>query len=157
MKVHDLIAEQDDRKAHVTPFTLWPKTWQAYNSTLCAGWKFYPLTKANKPSIPSKPGIYTFLVQPGIAQHPAASFLMYVGQAKDLAKRFGDYLSAERKPGGRPRVIRLLHKYENYLLFCYCEVPKQDLDVAENSLISAMDPPCNDRVDATLSATKKAF
>lgn len=138
-------------------FALWPKPWRAYKSRICANWKVTRLGKASRRKIPKRSGIYTMLIQPGIAAHPAASFPMYVGQAKDLARRFNEYLTSERKPDGRPKIVQLLHKYDEFLWFGFCEVNIPDLDSAENALITAMDPPCNDRVEARLAVTRKAF
>jgi hypothetical protein len=153
----DLIELQDERKTNTTSFTLWPRTWNQYTSTYCNGWQIVRLHAASKAAIPASPGIYTMLIQPGIATHPAASFLMYVGQTQDLADRFDQYLTVERRPEGRPKVVRLLHKYEHHLWFCFCQVALPDLDPAENALINAYDPPCNEAVEAELRAARKAF
>jgi len=63
--------------------------------------------------------IYTLLIQPGIANHPACSYVMYVGPAVDLSKRFGDYLTKERLESGRPNIVEPLHVYENHVWLCF--------------------------------------
>ena len=108
-------------------------------------------------SVPSVSGIYTLLVQPGIADHPSCSFLLYVGQAKSLFSRFGQYLTSEKKVTGRPRIFRLLNVYEGHIKFCFTPVAQKDLDVVEDALIGAYIPLCNKNMPADLRPVVEAF
>lgn len=157
MDVVDLIDAQDELKSHTAAFVLWPRQWQGYHRTLRSGWHIRPLEDAESPAIPTASGVYTILVQPGIASHPACSYLMYVGRTGNLRARFGNYLNRERRTTGRPRVLRLLNRYSDYLWFCYSRVPRNSLRAVEEDLIRAYMPPCNDQYPAELRPAVKAF
>lgn len=154
----DILNEQDEMKAHTHEFVLWPRKWQGYDGiNLVCDWQMHRLVEAERSIIPTQSGIYTLLVQPGIALHPACSYLMYVGQASSLRRRFGDYLTSEKRESGRPKIFRLLNKYENNLWFCYTLVPRDQLDVYEDALMESYVPPNNDRLPASLRPIKGAF
>jgi excinuclease UvrABC nuclease subunit len=155
--MQDIIAEQDEFKAHTREFTLWPRKWQACDSGQIQTWSTHRLATEEKKRIPDGPGIYTLLIQPGIVCHPACSYLMYVGQAASLKRRFGEYLTRERRAQGRPKIFRLLSKYSNYVWFCFTLVPRENLEEVETALISAFIPPCNDQLPAEIGSVKGAF
>src|SRR5579864_635031 len=111
MAVTDIINEQNEFSAHTYAVTLWPKRWKGYSNPHPLKWTLVKLEDASRKAnaVPSGAGIYTLLVQPGIADHPSCSFLLYVGQTKSLLARFGDYLTSEKKETGRPKIFRLLN------------------------------------------------
>lgn len=156
-KVHDLIQEQDALLSRRHNFVLSPEQWIAYGDTTINGWQLLRLHKSQHKNIPVKCGIYTLLVQPGLAKHPACSYLMYVGQAVNLKKRFGEYLNSERRASGRPKILRLLNLYDDYVWFAYTGVAKVRLNTVENRLIKAHLPPCNDKLPTAIRKAAKAF
>ena len=91
MSVVDIIQEQDEMMAHEHHFILWPRQWKTYVDT--HNWKSFRLDKTEKNHIPKRAGVYSLLVQPGIANHPACSYLMYIGKTTSLYRRFMDYLN----------------------------------------------------------------
>jgi len=117
MGVDDLIQSQDEAIAHTWNMLLWPKQWLGYSDTRPDNWVVHKLSKAtDRSGIPKEPGIYTLVVRPGIANHPNCSVVMYVGQADNLRKRFGDYLTREQSDiYGRPKMFRMLHKFPDHL------------------------------------------
>lgn len=159
MSVNDIIRDQDEMKAHTYEFILWPRRWQDFqtNPNATYDWTIRRLDKSEKNGIPDKPGIYTLLIQPGIAGHPACSYLMYVGQAQSLRHRFEDYLGSERRETGRPKIFRLLNKYSDYIWFCFTPVSLAELDNVEKTLIKAYEPPCNNQIPAEVSKVRGAF
>lgn len=82
---------------------------------------------------------------------------MYIGQAKNLRVRVGQYLTRERKPTGRPKIRRFLYKYDAFIWFGYSELAVNDLDNVESALISAYLPPLNTRVHGTVGAAQGAL
>ena len=80
---------------------------------------------------------------------------MYVGQAKNLHKRFGDYLTRERVR--RPKVVRLLEMYGGYIMFFYSKVDQERLDNIEEELINAFVPPCNTKFTGEVQRARGAF
>jgi hypothetical protein len=157
MSVHDIISEQDEYKAYCQEFTLWPRKWQEYDDSWNLTWHIHRLNSNERLNIPSKAGIYTLLVQPGVADHPACSYLMYIGKTKSLRRRFGEYLNQEKKETGRPKIFRLLHKYSEHVWFCFSIVAEQELTEIEEALLTAFIPPANDQLPAQINRVTGAF
>ena len=82
---------------------------------------------------------------------------MYIGQAVNLKKRFGEYLNGEQLATGRPKIFRLLNIYEHYVWFGYARVTRSRLDNLEKALIKTHLPPCNDKLPASIAKAAKAF
>lgn len=134
----DLVGKVDELKANKETFVLWKTQWRSYQDE--HNWTHTRLLRSRANEIPTCAGIYTLVLEPGIAGHPSRSYLMYVGQAESLRTRFKDYLTGERDPEGRPRVAYFLRKYSHYVCFCCTEVPLGDLERVEEKLISAYIP-----------------
>lgn len=159
MAVEDVIEEQDELKKHTHDMRMWPRQWMAYRNRVPCRWQEYRLEAGNQVSIPDRSGVYTLILVSGVAGHPFSSYLMYVGQASDLRRRFGEYLSTERRESGRPRIFRLLNLYNSHLWFCYTEAPQADITTLEDDLMEAFLPPCNSpsRFPASLRPVVGAF
>ena len=149
----DLIQAQDQFSAHQCPFSLWPQKWKAYNLPDPFNWEIYPFQRNQIGNIPSTPGIYSFVIQPGIASHPYCSYLMYIGKTeRTLRQRFREYLREQHNPKGRPKIFRLLNRYQGYLHFCCSAISATGrIGDIEDALITALIPPCNDQFHATIS------
>src|SRR2546426_704434 len=80
------------------------------------------------PNIPASPGVYSLLLRPGIADHPACSYLMYVGKTRSLRRRFREYLTREKQETGRPKIFRLLMKYPDHVWFCFTNASNDAID-----------------------------
>lgn len=147
MSVSDLIAEQDKAKSHEYTFCLWPKVWQEYaaNHGYAFNWKERQFLASEVSNVPNEPGLYTFIIQPRVANHPSCSYLMYIGKTKrTLKQRFREYLREKQRESGRPEVVRLLNKYQDNILFCYTVVQEVfPLTEMEEALLGAFIPPCN--------------
>jgi len=160
--LHDLVTEADEAKTYTIGFTIWPKLWKRYLRRPQAKfrWRSYPFNSGSKPNIPKKAGIYTFIVNPKIAQH-RCSYLMYVGVTVDqtLRERFGQYLRDKRNPSGRPHIRWLLNKYTHKnLFFCCATCPKtKNLQKLEEYLLKAFVPPFNPRIPGQVGRIKRAF
>lgn len=150
----DMVGKQSDLMSYVYSFALSPKYWATYVDT--HNWRSYRLVDSEKRNIPAKSGIYTLVVMPSIANHPNCAYLMYVGQTDSLRRRFGEYLTSERRESGRPKIFRCLTLYNNNIWFYYTEVDKALLDDVEHKLRSAYIPPCNDEFGAELNPVVKA-
>jgi hypothetical protein len=157
MAIKDILDEQDALKAHEHQFYLYPRYWHECADVQIACWNMIKLNGSERLEVPEEPGIYTLLVQPGIALHPACSYLMYVGKSKSLRRRFGEYLNESRRETGRPKIVRLLNKYPDHLWFCYTLIEDEALDVVEDALIAAYVPPANDQMPAEVRGAVGAF
>ena len=151
----DIVAAQDEYIAHVWDICLWPRQWRICDPELRLHWQSVELDDSQKSEVPQYAGVYSLVVQPGIAGHPACSYLMYLGKAKDLRRRFSDYLTVERRK--RPKISRLLEKYRGYLRFFYSGVDERELVNMEKRLIDAFVPPCNERFTGEINTVKGAF
>jgi len=155
--VHDVIEQQDALIQRQYVFILSTDHWAAYADDTIKDWHLERLQQSRKTKIPVSSGIYTLLVQPDIARHPACSYLMYVGQAVNLRKRFGEYLNKERRASGRPKIFRLLNIYTDHVWFAFTRVSEASLTSVEDALVEAHLPPCNDRLPATITKARNAF
>ncbi len=153
MTVNDIINEQNQLKAHTHDIPMWPVKWITYLDKHT--WEIHELQLSSVSNIPNESGIYTLLIMPRIADHPACSYLMYVGQAKSLQVRFRQYLTSERKESGRPKIYRLLNIYSDYMFFCFTRVSETNLNTVEHRLIDAYVPCCNDRLPSNLSPIRR--
>ena len=153
--VVDIIQTQNELRDHGHWFTLWPERWSTYSDV--HEWKLSRLADSELHNIPADPGIYTLLALPSIADHPACSYLMYVGQTVSLRRRFGDYLNKERRESGRPKMFRFLNMYSDQVWFCFTLVDKASLDAVEDGLRDAYIPPLNDDFSGELSNVVGAF
>ena len=149
----DLVASQDEYQRHVWPVCLWPDQWKTCNLRLI--WRSVALNRHRRSDVPTATGVYSLMVQPGIAGHSTCSYLMYIGKAKNLRKRFGDYLTRERIR--RPKVVRLLGMYSGHISFFYCTIDEDLLDDTEDELLNAFVPPCNSQFTGEVQQARGAF
>lgn len=160
MSLNDLLPDPDKPSGHCLPFVLWPRQWATYNIKELLTWEIHPFQPDQTDEIPRNPGIYSFIVQPGIAHHPYCSYLMYVGMTeRPLRDRFREYFSEKRNAtNGRPKLLKMLNVYQDYLHFCCSAIEEiERIEVIEESLLNAYIPPCNDDYPAEIRRVMKAF
>lgn len=161
MDLYDLaeLEGQDEFAASGYSFTFWRRQWENYRDDYQLSWETKRLDGAEKGGVPNEPGVYTLVLKPGIANHPECAYLMYVGKAKSLRRRFGDYLSEElrRSPRRRPKIFRAIRKYPDHIYFCFARIPAAHITAAEHVLIDAYIPPLNNRFSAEVSKIVRAF
>lgn len=146
----DLLTDVKEYGGHIYKFTLWPRLWRNYDDSVGFDWKTVTLEISQRENIPKDAGVYTLLVNPGIARHPGTSYLMYVGKSNDLHRRFGEYLNERKRFLGRPKIYRLLNFYNEYVFFCFSLLPENEINRAEEELQKAYVPPANDRLPADI-------
>jgi excinuclease UvrABC nuclease subunit len=151
----DVLKACEEQKVWTCHFTLCPNTWKRYLSI--HEWHNEKLDRTKANNIPDEAGIYTLILQPGIANHPACSYLMYVGQTKSLRKRFRKYLTSEKRITGRPKIFAFLNWYDGFICFYYTLVKMETLDTVEDALMDAYQPPLNTEFKGTLSKARSAF
>lgn len=159
MRDTDLIEEQNQLKAHHRCFYLWPRQWKACELQEPFSWVTHPFKNDQIENIPSSPGIYSFVIRPGLVSHPACSYLMYIGKTeRTLRERFSEYFVEQNNDSRRPKIVRLLRMYRGYLYFC-CSVIREaeQINKIEEELINAYLPPCNDQFPARIRRVIGAF
>lgn len=126
-----------------------PKHWATFNMPNTLNWKITKFDSANAGNVPATQfGVYSFVVQPGIAGHSACSYLMYVGKAEDqsLRKRFHQYFAHFKDTSRRTNISKLLRLWQGHIWFCYAPIADQSkIDDAEQALLNAYLPPFNKR------------
>lgn len=140
---------------HIKRMLLSPPNWQAYVPHAALAWQPVPFSTQDVNNVPNDDsrGVYSFVVQPGIAQHPNCSYLLYVGKVEDQSfrDRYRNYLT-ERNKGENARrvhVSRMLQKWDGFLWFYYAPVDEAALiSPIEDALLAAYLPPANRRVPA---------
>lgn len=135
-------------------FRLWrmvlsPPRWQSCNLPVRLTWRAVRFERANMNRVPNNAkGVYTFVVKPGIADHPSCAYLMYVGKAERqvLRSRFSQYFDEKDKgeTSRRPHVTEMLLKWEGFLWFYYAEISDTTkIKPVEDELLAAYLPPSN--------------
>ena len=155
--VIDLIRQQNEFIAHESRIVLWPRQWENYENRHALDWRIRRLAAEERPNIPNESGVYTLLIQPSIAAHPACSYLMYVGKSERLRRRFGHYLGREKRETGRPKIFRGLNLYSDYLWFCFTAAAIESLEDIESGLLNAYIPPWNDQLPSDVRGAVGAF
>jgi excinuclease UvrABC nuclease subunit len=112
-------------------------------------WRSAKFDKANATQVPKdRCGVYSFLVLPGVAQHAACAYLMYVGKAEkqSLRARFEQYFEHLTETSRRTNISKMLRLWRNHLWFYYAPVADiTKIDGTEQALLNAFLPPFNRR------------
>jgi hypothetical protein len=146
-------------KGHLHTILLWPKLWKEWKPPVTLKWEGKPFLPESKGSIPNKPGVYAFVVKPGVPLGVPISVLMYIGMSnRPLRERFQEYLREMNNPTGRPAIHTILRMYDGYVHF-YCasvEKPAKPKQI-EDHLIATLVPPMNKQYPAKISRIVGAF
>lgn len=158
--MHDIFTSPKPAKSYppesfvLKRMVLSPAHWQMYGLPENLDWKPVQFHRSNLPKVPDdQKGVYTFVIQPGIANHPHCAYLMYVGMVKDQSfrDRFAQYLDEQRagENSRRVHVTELLCKWDGFLWFCFAPMKDQNrIEPMEDALLAAYLPPSNRRFPA---------
>lgn len=133
-----------------------PLQWQGCKLPVSLAWRAVRFQRANVNRVPNNAkGIYTFIVKPGIANHPSCAYLMYVGIAEKqvLRDRFSQYFVEKDKgeTSRRPHVTEMLLKWKDFLWFYYAEISDTaKIRQVEDELLAAYLPPSNRTFPSTV-------
>ena len=150
------------KKYEVVKVILSVDQWSKYNNTAHLIWNTVKFNRSETKNVPDdQQGVYSFVVKPGIANHPECAFLLYVGQTEKqtFRKRFGQYLREPKKKKPRPKIKRMMDLWgENNLWFCYAKIDDPEfIKKTEDQLIMAYIPPMNDEFPAEIKPALKAW
>ena len=106
------------RDHRVDRFLLVPAQWSKFRTRVTLNWSRVKFHKSSIPSVPNnRRGVYTLVVEPEIAAHPAISYLMYVGlvDTSDLRTRFKSYLREPKKKKPRDHILHMIERWPDNL------------------------------------------
>lgn len=154
---NDFVIEVAMHKLHKVTFTLIPENWQNYNPLVNLEWNVVEFNDANHTAMPSIGGVYTFVVVPGVANHPRCAHPIYVGETADFHERYRDYLNDRTSRYARPKVKLMFGLWSGYLLYCYAKIDDTTLiHTVQDNLIRALDPVINKMFPKDVQATVTA-
>lgn len=158
----DFQRQADELRPHEKRFILSPQQWAQYQPITDLVWQIVRFGTDQANSVPGNTrGVYTFVVQPGIANHNWCSYLLYVGKTTEqtFRKRFRQYLRERRDPKTkRPHITDMLTRWDGYLWFCYAEMTdKAAIVQTEDSLQKAYLPPFNKEFPAEIRDALKVL
>ncbi len=160
--MNDLQFSNELRTFELKRVILSPTAWSDLALPVSLAWKVCHFASTAPGSIPKDlRGVYTFVIQPGIAAHPHCSVLAYVGFARGI-KGFRARYTAYRAEWGavdsaRPLVNRMVNSWYQHLWFCYAQVADPHIKSVEDELLKAYLPPINTEFPADISAAMRAF
>lgn len=141
----------------LTRFILSPDQWRGCALPVALTWHTVQFSQTNVSAIPDdRVGVYSFVVKPGIANHPECAYLLYVGmvESQDFRERYKQYLheKAQGAKSRRPHVTDMLLKWEGFLSFCYAPIASTTaIKGVEDALLAAYLPPSNKDFPASIS------
>jgi len=148
------------KKYRIERMILSPVSWKGFKTSLTLNWTTVKYEKSQTHTLPNSQGVYTFIVKPGIANHPECSYLLYVGKTEKqtFRKRFSQYFIEEKKPKGRQHIKQMAKLWKNNLWYCYAPISNLSLiETVEDGLIEAFVPPLNRKYKGTLGKAIKAW
>ena len=146
-----LLAEFQAKKAGEYQFRLYPQLWKSNDLKNYYTGRTWNVVKFADPppTLPEASGIYMFVVGPycgGLKDH---SYIFYVGKAKNIKRRYSNYLDEKEGRGENPRgpIMLLLNDFDGFLDFHFTEVPEAELDRAEGLLKDNLTPVSNTQLE----------
>lgn len=147
----------DDQKQRWKTICLDYRIWENPTQmieTFNPSWQEIPFLQSNTSKMPHTQGIYMFILKPNNANlvNNQNRHILYIGQTKNLHKRFSQYFHYEHSdlPSDQlKRIMVLLWKEKlSFHFFETNNVTKEDLTTLEFDLIDMIIPPMNDRFRA---------
>lgn len=161
MRAFDLAQEIHN---HLIPFILYPSAWEKFKwpkgvSHKTNSWKEIKYFDSSgtklSPNISQVPtnkgGIYIFIIKTDVIEN-ITNYPIYVGRARytryhNLRTRVRKYSTEYIRNDYRPKVVRFIDTYKNYLFLQYLEMTDNKLiEKLEARLIDAILPPFNDSI-----------
>ena len=141
-----------------------PHQWRSCSIPLDLAWHKVRFDQSSLGHVPDNArGVYTFIINPGIANHPGCGYLMYVGKTEKQAfrHRFSQYCTEKAKgeKSRRPHITEMLLKWDGFLWFYYAEITDTTkIKQIEDALLAAYLPPSNHTFPCKIRrAVKKVF
>ena len=148
-------------KYNVSSMILSPTRWSNYNNPTPLNWQRIKFVQENLDRVPDDAfGIYTFIVDAGVANHPHCSYLLYLGKAEkqSLRDRIRQYFYEPNNPKGRGPIQDMILNWHTHLYVCFARVENTStIDDLENSLLEAFIPPMNQNYKGVFGQAYRAW
>lgn len=149
------------RRFQVSTMILSPMRWTSYSNTTPLEWHKVKFDQEDLSRVPDDAfGIYTFVVDAAVANHPHCSYLLYLGKAErqSLRSRIKQYFYEPQNPKGRGPIQDMILKWHTHLFVCYtCIEDTTQIDNLENSLLEAFVPPMNQNYKGVFGQAHRAW
>lgn len=146
----------DFQKYRITRFILHPNQWSAYPNRIKLAWEVVKFNSENANLLPTdKKGVYSFILQPGIADHPLLAYPLYIGMTKkqSFQVRYRQYLHEPQHRKPRPLIKEMLTHWSEHLYFVYAPIEDENIiKNVEDDLLIALIPPFNSRFPAEIQS-----
>jgi len=164
MKPWDLVKKSDAYKAGLSRFFLDVPSWRKFDPGMTLSWQRVSFGDGTKSDVPTERGLYLFTLEVDGLGLPSHGYILYFGitgnkSAANLRKRFAQYLRERDSEKGRPRVVYMLNKWRDELMFNFVPLPDTTIDLSkiEKSFLNSVMPPVNSAdFDAEIAAPIKA-
>ena len=140
-------------KEHIRKFLLFPEFWNdpTKQIPLKIKWERILFQEGNHLSIPSKSGIYCFVVEPPTVDFIFETrYLFYIGKASGatLRSRYKNYINEKNNIGigdqkPRIKVQEMLNDYYGHIHFFYAELNRSIIQDIEEKLLNLYMPYVN--------------
>jgi excinuclease UvrABC nuclease subunit len=148
------ISDAKTGRGYCRQFILWPAQWAKLPAGLLPTWRSLKYDSSNFHLLPSQPGVYAFVLKPGVANLDLA-YLLYVGKAANqtLSQRCPQYLAELRARKPRMEILDMFLSWGAFLHLCFTPTADGTQATAlERQLLEAWTPPMNKDLPAGLSA-----
>ena len=159
---YDLANQQTNQQKKVEllnysrKFIISPIQWDQYPNAVTLSWSCIRFGENYTQQVPNnEKGVYSFVTQPSIANHPQLSYLLYIGKTEkqSFRKRFKQYLNEPKQHKPRAHICDMLTNWPDHLYFYFAPISNLNLIAkVEDELIEALIPPCNDQFPTTIQA-----
>jgi len=152
---------EDLKKYNVSSIVLSPTRWASYTDPTPLTWQKVKFDQQELNNVPDNEfGIYTFIVDAGVASHPHCSYLLYLGKAEgqSLRSRIGQYFYEPNNPKGRGPIQDMIHDWHSNLYVCFAPVNDvSKIDGLENAMLEAFVPPMNQQYKGLFGQAYRAW
>lgn len=152
---------EDLKKYNVSSMVLSPTRWASYVDPTPLTWQKVKFDQQDLYQVPDNEfGIYTFIVDAGVAGHPHCSYLLYLGKAEKqpLRTRINQYFYEPSNPKGRGPVQDMILDWHSHLHVCFAPIKDVSrIDDLENALLEAFVPPMNQTYKGSFGEAYRAW
>lgn len=159
MGSYDLFhAEKSSAQNFCRKVMLWPKQWKSFAWPATLTWHSIEANSAAAKSLPESPGVYVFVITPGIADMGIIGIVGYVGETEgqSLRKRCSKYFHSSEYEV-RPHIGEMMYLWKNNLRLWYVETSAVEATKLEDKLLAAFLPPFNRKFPGTFNKLAKSI